>query len=145
MPTMPKTFRAPWQGTAEEAAREADQRRGSARERGYTTQWDKASKGFLAKHPLCLACLAAGITALSEVTDHVEPHKGDRARFWNRDNWQPCCRWHHDVVKSRLETLRQAGQIGPAELWLTSAYALGLAAALRVDVKPAPASRGAEA
>ncbi len=34
--------------------------------------------------------------------------------------WQPCCRWHHDVVKKRLELMFDSGEIGVADLWLDS-------------------------
>lgn len=131
MPTMPATFRAPWEPTREERDREADRRRGSARARGYSPAWDRASKGFLLRHPVCPACRAAGIITASEVTDHVVPHKGDQVVFWDRTRWQPACRWHHDVVKQILERLFEDGAIGEAELWLTSAYALQVAERVR--------------
>lgn len=131
MPSMPTTFRAPWMPSRAEVARATDQARGSARERGYTPAWDRASAAFLLAHPICPACEAAGLIVAAEVTDHVIPHKGDRALFWSRTNWQPACRWHHDAVKQRLEQLYAAGKIGPAELVLTSAYALAVAVQMR--------------
>lgn len=128
---MPETYRAPWQPSRDNLAREADARRGTARERGYSPAWDRASRGFLAKNPLCLACLAEDIVSPARVTDHVIPHKGDRVRFWDRANWQPACAWHHDKIKQVLERLYAAGTIGPDELRLTSAYALGVARGMR--------------
>ena len=59
------------------------------------------------------------ITA-TEVTDHVIPHKGDQALFWDHDNWQPACGWHHDVVKQRLEALFEQGKATRADLRLDS-------------------------
>lgn len=70
--------------------------RPSARERGYTTQWDKARKGFLAKHPLCVECGAKGATKVATVVDHIVPHRGDKVLFWGRDNWQPLCNRCHN-------------------------------------------------
>lgn len=127
MPTMPATFRAPWQPTREERDRETDRLRGSARERGYSVAWDKASRGFLLRHPICAACEAAGLIVAAEVTDHVIPHKGDMGLFWDRSRWQGACTWHHNVVKQILERLFEDGAIGEADLWLTSAYAQRIA------------------
>ncbi|QDP20681.2 hypothetical protein [Bradyrhizobium cosmicum] len=62
----------------------------------------------------------------TEVTDHVEPHKGDRVRFWDRAMWQPACAWHHDVVKQKLEVMFAKGEILVADLWLDSRVAVRL-------------------
>lgn len=71
--------------------------RASARERGYDTAWEKASKGYLIRHPLCVHCLAEGIVTTSTVTDHIIPHRGDMVLFWASDtNWQALCKRHHD-------------------------------------------------
>jgi 5-methylcytosine-specific restriction protein A len=84
-------------------ARVRDHRRGSAIERGYTWKWTKAARGFLSEFPLCgqrpggLAPVMSGcydeqrVTAATEV-DHVEPHRGDQVKFWDRaGNWQALC------------------------------------------------------
>lgn len=101
--------------------------RASARRRGYSRAWDRASKAHLARHPLCRGCLALGRPRLAVLTDHVVPHRGDRARFWDARFWQSSCRWHHDVVKQALEHRFEAGEIGPEDLWLDSPVALELA------------------
>ena len=100
--------------------READGRRGSARKRGYTTQWDRASKAHLRDHPLCIGCGAVGHTVEAKVVDHVEPHRGDMVKFWNRDMWQGCCTWHHDTVKQRMERMLATGEATLEDMWLTS-------------------------
>lgn len=79
-----------------------DDRR-SAHARGYTTRWDKARLGYLAKHPLCAMCERAGHIAIATVVDHIKPHKGDSALFWDSANWQPLCKPHHDSTKQRIE------------------------------------------
>lgn len=124
---MPTTFRAPFMPPKAERDRATEEARGSARARGYTPAWDRASIAFLAAHPICPACEAAGLIVPATVTDHTIPHKGNRTLFWARGNWQPCCRWHHDVVKQKLEQLYAAGRITSAELVLTSAFALAVA------------------
>jgi 5-methylcytosine-specific restriction endonuclease McrA len=57
------------------------------------------------------------------VTDHVIPHKGDMAVFWDRAQWQSACTWHHDVVKQRLELRYAKGELKAADLWLNSTAA----------------------
>ena len=76
---------------------EQDKRRGTAHERGYTSRWAKASKGFLKRNPLCVRCLESEQVVRSEVTDHIVPHKGDMTLFWDRDNWQALCKRCHDT------------------------------------------------
>lgn len=104
----------------------APMQRATARARGYSGKWDKASAAYLKKHPLCLGCLAVGLRRKATVTDHIEPHKGDQALFWSRDNRQPSCGWHHNVVKQRLELMFQRGAIKPDDLRLDSNAAVDL-------------------
>ena len=85
-----------------QASRSAD-RRGSARERGYTWRWEKARHTFLQRHPLCVKCDAIGIVRAATVVDHKIPHGGDQALFWDETNWQPLCKPHHDGEKQREE------------------------------------------
>lgn len=88
------------------------ERRGSARERGYTTRWDKARKTFLREHPLCRMCQGQGRVAAATVVDHIVPHRGDQALFWNTDNWQPLCKSHHDSAKQAEEAHGYSSEVG---------------------------------
>lgn len=97
--------------------------RRSARQRGYSATWDRAAYLFKVEHPLCCGCEAIGQVVPAVVVDHIIPHKGDHALFWDRDNWQACCKWHHDVVKQTLEQQFSSGHIGEAALRLTSSEA----------------------
>jgi 5-methylcytosine-specific restriction endonuclease McrA len=85
---------------ANDRARKArhDARRPSARERGYTSAWDKARAAFLEAHPTCATC---GTPAA--VVDHRIPHRGNHTLFWDRTNWQPLCTPCHSRAKQRLE------------------------------------------
>lgn len=83
--------------------REHGSRRGSARERGYTSRWDKARKTYLMQHPLCVMCKREGRVTPATVVDHIIPHKGDQALFWDTDNWQSLCAPHHNRDKQREE------------------------------------------
>lgn len=78
--------------------RRHDARRPSSRERGYTRQWEKARLDFLRHHPFCAMC---GNPA--DLVDHVTPHRGDEALFWNFNNWQALCTPCHNRHKQRLE------------------------------------------
>ena len=127
MPALPPVHRpnglAPQQ-TRQQRNREADSRRGSARDRGYTSKWDAAAKQYLFDRPLCCGCEAAGQIKESKLVDHILPHRGDMVLFWDRANWQPSCKWHHDVVKQRLERLFDAGLVRSEDLSLSSERAL---------------------
>jgi 5-methylcytosine-specific restriction enzyme A len=72
------------------------ERRGSARERGYDSQWDKARRTYLTRHPLCVQCEKEGRVVVAVVVDHVVPHKGDQRLFWDTANWQALCVMHHN-------------------------------------------------
>lgn len=122
---MPPTFRPAGTLTRQAARREQDQRRGSARERGYSAAWDKASAGHLRSHPLCRYCELAGEVAAATLTDHLYPHRGDQALFWNRTYWVSCCKPCHDGFKQRVE---RKGRLALDQL------------AARLDLPPFPSS-----
>ncbi|WP_244295246.1 HNH endonuclease [Paracoccus versutus] len=37
------------------------------------------------------------------LVDHIKPHRGDKALFWNWNNWQALCTGCHSSVKQRSE------------------------------------------
>lgn len=102
MPVMPPTFRPSGQRPKAERERENDARRGSARERGYSAAWDKAAKGFLRDHPLCLPHQVDGLVCEAQLVDHHYPHQ-TYGGFWDKARWVPCCRVYHDGEKQALE------------------------------------------
>lgn len=77
-----------------------DRRRPPSRERGYNHEWRKARLEYLTTHP---DCAMPGCDAKATTVDHIIPHRGDRALFWNRRNWQPLCTHCHNSAKQRLE------------------------------------------
>ena len=79
--------------------------RASAFERGYSHRWQAARKQFLANHPLCVECQREGKLTPATIVDHIKPHRGDPALFWDEKNWQPLCKKCHDR-KTRLEDQR---------------------------------------
>ncbi len=76
--------------------RSYDKNRPNAYRRGYTREWQKASKAFLAKNPLCVKCLEDNRLTPSTTTDHIIPHDGNYELFWDRNNWQAMCKTCHD-------------------------------------------------
>lgn len=66
-----------------------DDSRGNSNSRGYTSKWRKARAGLLAKHPLCVRCENKSRVVAATVVDHIIPHKGDMALFWDRGKCSP--------------------------------------------------------
>jgi 5-methylcytosine-specific restriction endonuclease McrA len=72
-------------GPCQFCARERDQARGSARERGYDPEWDLYSRQWLALYPWCgqrvggafssehSRCVQHGMRIRAGVTDHITP------------------------------------------------------------------------
>ena len=83
----------------QQAQREQDQQRGSASARGYGRRWQAVSKGFLRAHPLCQCneCKSGELRlTIATVVDHIIPHRGDMALFWDPNNWQAMAKPCHD-------------------------------------------------
>lgn len=78
------------------APRRHERPRETAAERGYDARWRKARAAYLRAYPLCVECEASGKLERATVVDHVIPHRGDAALFWNRANWQSLCATHHN-------------------------------------------------
>lgn len=68
----------------------------STAEKGYGRRWQKARAAFLHAHPLCVRCEAQGKLTAATIVDHITPHRGDPALFWDRSNWQALCKSCHD-------------------------------------------------
>ncbi len=102
MPTKPK----PHNHRRAEINRQAyEQQRGSARDRGYTTAWDKYSKQRLREHPLCVHCKARGKIIKADVTDHIKPARYFPELFWEPTNHQSLCT-QHNVSKAADDAKR---------------------------------------
>lgn len=66
----------------------------------YTSRWRKLRADQIHREPLCAMCLPRVVEA--KVCDHVEPHKGDEAKFW-AGPFQSLCFTCHNSSKQRME------------------------------------------
>lgn len=81
-------------------------------QRGYTRRWKKARATFLARNPLCRRHEAKGQTVAASVVDHIIPHRGDMALFWDSENWQALCKPCHDSAKQAEERTGYSAEVG---------------------------------
>ena len=87
-----------------------DQRRGSARERGYDRKWERRRRWHLEAEPFCRVCGGPG----NEV-DHVIPHRGAQWLFDLKGNLQTLCE-HHHAKKTAAERTIPIGLMYPLDL-----------------------------
>jgi 5-methylcytosine-specific restriction endonuclease McrA len=64
-----------------------------------SVRWRKARAWYLYQHPLCALCERVGKDTPATVVDHIKPHCGDPALFWDASNWQPLCASCHSGIK----------------------------------------------
>lgn len=76
----------------------------TARQRGYTSAWDRARAGFLRSRPWCAWCAEEGKQVKAEHVHHSEPHRGDSRKFWDKSKWVPLCAPHHNRDAQQTET-----------------------------------------
>ncbi|WP_310622471.1 HNH endonuclease [Flexibacterium corallicola] len=92
-----------------------------------TARWKRERLAHLAEQPLCVFCLARGILNDGSkdmfgspqenlkrrylVVDHITPHRGDVALFFDQPK-QTLCPDDHDIVKQGLEVRGYSLEIG---------------------------------
>ncbi len=78
----------------------------------HTARW-KALRLLIFARDLyeCRKCGAVEANTALLVCDHIKPHRGDEALFWDEANLQTLCKACHDRDKQREEqaTLHQRG------------------------------------
>lgn len=86
-------------------------------QRGYGGRWQRARVTFLAnpENVLCRMCNERGLITLATVVDHVTPHRGDQALFWDTTNWQPLCKTCHDGRKQADDRRTPRGRAKSSE------------------------------
>lgn len=101
-------------------AKRKDPFRGSARDRGYSTAWDRLSKAHRRRNPLCEMCRQDGLTVIGEDCDHIVPIEmgGD---VMDPENIWTICRRHHNGLKKRLQDhAERTGQVDKLREWCLS-------------------------
>jgi 5-methylcytosine-specific restriction endonuclease McrA len=73
----------------------------------YGRRWGKVRAAYLAEHPFCVECEKAGEQTLATDVDHIIPHRGQAARFWDVTNYQALCKSHHSA-----KTATEGGFVG---------------------------------
>jgi len=68
-----------------------------------SARWRRERLEHLSANPLCIFCQGVDLITAATVVDHITPHKGDLVLFWDRANWQSCCKFHHDRTKAEIE------------------------------------------
>lgn len=71
-----------------------------------TSRWQRIRSAQLAAYPLCVMCQEVGTLTPATVCDHVEPHRGDEAKFWHGAT-QSLCESCHNRHKQREERGRR--------------------------------------
>ena len=57
-------------------------------------KWRKLRRAHLAREPLCRECLKEGKVTPATDVDHIEPHRGDKDKFWNGAKQSLCAQCH---------------------------------------------------
>lgn len=69
-----------------------------------TARWQRLRWQVLARDLFtCRSCGASTSDTSQLVADHIRPHRGDVALFWDADNLQCLCKHCHDGAKQRAE------------------------------------------
>ena len=68
-----------------------------------TAAWQRLREHQLAMQPLCSFCLQGDDVEVATVVDHIKPHKGDDALFYDANNLQSLCKHCHDSAKQRID------------------------------------------
>jgi 5-methylcytosine-specific restriction protein A len=63
-----------------------------------TPRWRAMRAAQLAEFPLCWYCEQAGRTTAADTVDHVIPHRGDEALFWDQLNLRSACPTCHNAA-----------------------------------------------
>ena len=62
-----------------------------------TAAWQALRREVLFECPFCVKCMEKGMYVPAQVVDHIDPHKGDEKKFFDKSNLQSLCKKCHDV------------------------------------------------
>ena len=66
-----------------------------------TVQWRRRRLWQLKKEPFCVECRKEKRLVFATVADHIIPHKGNAALFWDNGNLQSLCEYHHGLKSEK--------------------------------------------
>lgn len=81
-----------------------------------TAKWKRLREQQLTNEPLCRFCLDREDIVVATVVDHIQPHKGSEALFYDAENLQSLCAHHHNSTKQRMELGQEVVTFG-ADGW----------------------------
>ena len=91
-------------GHGKRKAERYERHRGTSTHRGYNANWRRYRLAYLGSYPWCVEC-----DKLANVVDHIVPHRGSYALFWDPGNHQAMCDRCHSS-----KTAREDGGFGNA-------------------------------
>lgn len=77
-----------------------DERRGSARQRGYDSRWEHFRRWFLQQpgNQLCARCTEHGRTTWADLVHHIKPVRERPDLRLHPDNCMPVCNRCHKII-----------------------------------------------
>ena len=72
-------------------ARDHDRPNADVRAWYHTAQWRRIRQCVLWAHPLCVQCQTDGRISEATDVDHIDPHQGNLAKFYDYANLQGLC------------------------------------------------------
>ena len=77
-----------------------------------TKEWKAIRAKRLYKEPKCRMCTLVGQQVKAWIVDHVKPHRGAPALFFDYENTQSLCETHHNSLKQADEIRGYSSLVG---------------------------------
>ncbi len=75
-------------------------------------QWQRLRDQQLSEDPLCWYCEQIGKVAVANTVDHITPHNGDEALFFDHNNLRSSCKRCHDSIAAVKDRVGYAPGVG---------------------------------
>ena len=76
----------------------------------YGYRWQQRRVVYLKANPFCVFCARRGLSVAATVVDHIVPHAGAHALFWDESNWQSLCAPCHNGEKQKTDWADRGGR-----------------------------------
>jgi len=110
-------FTAPTAAAAQKIAKTGTFR-GSPRERGYDSRWDRLALDFRRRHPFCIFCEQAGRDTLTDLVDHIIPVIDRPELRYDWENLCSLCRGCHGRKFQMEAFARERGLLDVLPIWV---------------------------